>query len=90
MAVCNDPIDVSRPARKSDHLSLRRTLGDERSLGGFPPKKLLLAVEPKSTAKYVRFVSAVKKEECRVSRKRCTWPTIGSSTDEAMTISRSS
>jgi len=30
---------------------------------GFPLKKLLLAVEPKSTAKYVRFVSAVKKEE---------------------------
>jgi sulfoxide reductase catalytic subunit YedY len=30
---------------------------------GFPLKTLLLAVEPKSTAKYVRFVSAMKKDE---------------------------
>jgi sulfoxide reductase catalytic subunit YedY len=30
---------------------------------GFPLKTLLMAVEPKSTAKYVRFVSAMKKDE---------------------------
>jgi methionine sulfoxide reductase catalytic subunit len=30
---------------------------------GFPLKKLLLAVEPKSSAKYVRFVSALKRDQ---------------------------
>jgi sulfoxide reductase catalytic subunit YedY len=53
---------------------------------GFPLKKLLLAVEPKSTAKYVRFVSAVKRDQMPGVQEAhwYPWPYQRASLDEAM------